>query len=371
MRGSNPIGVDSVRDLQLHIYTIGYYPMGECILILVYEKGKKVVHKSILIDCFKTDQLDILTPILDKYNIIQNGIDFIIWTHPDKDHSMGYDNIVSKYVSPNTCFFIPNGINNSNKNLSSEALNTYNLISAKSYGRNYCVTPVGLSAKQSYPPIFGETEFRDGYTTPLNFHIEILTPILEQSFRKTVCCAGFYPNDISISINIHFGNLRFYFGGDTEDSSLDFIDDRLLRGIDFIKIPHHASSSSTKILEKVNTFYNAKRPITAVSTEFVHGRAILPENETLKKYELYCDRVLVTGDKEHNNKYGVWKVVYNIQDQELYRPEAIGDASIWYEDPNLVISKPYKITNHEKTIPFVCRCLRKLRFLLGNPRRGR
>lgn len=47
------ISVDSNKNLQLHIYVLGHYPMGESILIIVYERIKKKVHKSILIDYYE------------------------------------------------------------------------------------------------------------------------------------------------------------------------------------------------------------------------------------------------------------------------------------------------------------------------------
>jgi len=56
------ISVDSNKNLQLHIYVLGHYPMGESILIIVYERIKKKVHKSILIDYYEKNNINRFKP---------------------------------------------------------------------------------------------------------------------------------------------------------------------------------------------------------------------------------------------------------------------------------------------------------------------
>ena len=325
-----PIGLNDNNKLQLHIYVTGYYPMGESILVIVYERDRKKVHKSILIDCFEQEQINKLHNVLDSYGIDngENCIDFVIWTHPDKDHSVGFGNIISNYTTNETVFILPEGVDGE-MSVSRVAKDSFAVIANESSGNSYNVERVGTSNNRYHPLIYGKTKFVDLYTDPINFEIEVLTPFSGQVFRKTECCSGFCPNDISISLLIKFGQLNFYFGGDSEDNHICMIEEKKLKDLDFIKIPHHGSFSSSKLIEKIDKSYRKERPATSVSTSFVCGQSRLPEKKILEQYQKYSDRVFLTESDPHKDNYGIWKFVYNILEQQLYLPESFGDAAQW------------------------------------------
>ncbi len=329
------IGLQDNSKLQLHIYVLGYYPIGESILVLIYEKDVKKVHKSILIDCFEQNHVNRLSDIIKRYNIDNTKLDVVIWTHPDADHSAGFKNIIDKYVGANTYFIIPEALTEQNIR-SIAGKKAFNELKKFGKSHRYNIERVGVSNRRS-SMYYEELSFEDGYTDPINFCIEILTPFSGYTFYKTEQCSGFIANDISISVIIHFGRLNFYFGGDSENGNINMINEDKLKGIDFIKVPHHGSSSASSLLDKISAYYDRNRPITAISTSFFNGRTNLPKNGILDKYQPFCDRVLLTENANHHDNYGIWKVVYNIQNQELYLPEAIGDASSWYEAPNLAV----------------------------------
>ena len=327
------IAVKENSNLQLHIYVLGYYPLGESILVIIYEKGIKKVHRSILIDCYESNRMNRFSDIFRKYNIDNQKLDVIIWTHPDIDHSIGFKNIIDNYIGPNTYFILPESLTKQNIK-SSSAIKTFDELKEFEKTHRYNIERVSASNRRSNM-LYEELSFDDIYTDPIYFCIEILTPFSGFVFHKTEQCKGFIANDISISVIMHFGKLNFYFGGDSENKNINMINEDMLKGVDFIKIPHHASSSASSLLNKISTNFDNNRPITAISTSFLYGRTNLPTNGILDDYKPYCDRVLLTEDTNHQNNYGIWKVVYNIQSQELYLPEPIGDATSWYKAPNL------------------------------------
>ena len=85
--------VKDISKLQLHIYVLGYYPMGESILAVVWDNAEGLVCKSVLIDCFEHNGFNQLDSILEQYKIDKNKLDYIIlWafqvllasTHPKR-----------------------------------------------------------------------------------------------------------------------------------------------------------------------------------------------------------------------------------------------------------------------------------------------
>ena len=322
------IGTTENRRLQLHIYILGYHPMGESQLIIVYERDVKIVHKAILIDCFEQKNVNRMASILEKYNINTKKLDYIIWTHPDRDHSVGFDNIIRKYSDDKTLFILPDGVTSSKitSKVARKALRDIKNFTQPDFNNLDKVSVSNHRTSTRYKTI----HFDDGFSDTIDFYIEVLTPFSGYVFKKQEYNRGFIQNDISLSVLIHFGALNFYFGGDSENGNISLIDSDMLKGIDFIKIPHHSSSASSELINKVNESYIANRPIIAVSTSFSYGKSHLPNTEILNSYKDYCDKILLTQNDCNINKYGICKFVYNIQSQELYLPETIADSSIYY-----------------------------------------
>lgn len=61
--------VKDISRLQLHIYVLGYYPMGESILVIVYDEIEHIARKSLLIDCFENNGINQMESILNEYKI--------------------------------------------------------------------------------------------------------------------------------------------------------------------------------------------------------------------------------------------------------------------------------------------------------------
>lgn len=100
----------SLSDIELRIHIFGFSPMGECVLVLIYNKAKSIVIRSILFDCFENSKSKQLTLCLDDYKLDKRKLDFVIWTHPDTDHSVGLKDIIERYTSKETIFILPDGM---------------------------------------------------------------------------------------------------------------------------------------------------------------------------------------------------------------------------------------------------------------------
>ena len=327
--------VKDISRLQLHIYVLGYYPMGESILVIVYDKIEHLARKSLLIDCFENNDTNLMESILNEYKIDENKLDFIIWTHPDYDHSVGFSTIVHKYFSKETLFLLPDGF--SKLILRKASLKIFNSLVTvwKTYFSNSDnIEFVNTSNKRKNPIIYGATKYIDGYHDDIEFEIEILTPFANQVFSKTQINKSFKPNDISISLMIRFGNQNFYFGGDVENSAINMIEKERLHNIIFIKIPHHSSKTSDSLPSLLNSIKTSGNMIDAisVSTSFVNNKTQLPELNVLNKYCLFSSKILITDKDNREKNYGIWKFVYNISPQIIEQPIPLGDASVYYSN---------------------------------------
>ena len=321
------ISVDSNKNLQLHIYVLGHYPMGESILIFVYERIKKKVHKSILIDYYEKNNINRFKAVFHKYNIDKQKLDIIIWTHPDLDHSAGLKNIIQKYTKESTYFILPDSLTRDIIK-SDRCKREFDYLLKYEKSHRFSIERAGSSTRQCRPVIYEDIYFHDGITDPINFNLEILTPFSNHVFRKTQVLNTYTANDISLSILIHFGKLNFYFGGDSENGNINEINDEKLRGLDFIKIPHHGSDSSDNLVSKIGKYFLPPRYAFSVCTGFTFGRTNLPDSSVLSKYQTISDYIYLTDNSTHINEYGMWKFVYNILDQQVYKPEPLGDTDI-------------------------------------------
>lgn len=322
------IHIDDCTNLELHIYVLGYYPMGESQLIVIWDSLSQKAIRSILIDCFEINKKNEIHNILDKYCINKRKLDFIIWTHPDLDHSVGFSSIVSKYASQKTCSLIPNGMTNSMFWKAPLAVKKSWISIKHIYNRRkYNVVPVNASNEKMYPDVYCPLKFEDGISDPLEFGIEILTPFAERVFRNIVVNKTNTANNISISLAIRFGECNFYFGGDVENPSINMVDATKLCDLNFIKIPHHGSKSSSKLPKIITSQLRDSIKSIAITTCF--KKTHIPTTEILDKYKNCCKLILRT-DNQHKVSYGIWKLIYGIRPNRLIECSSMGDAIKYY-----------------------------------------
>ncbi|MGX4600874.1 ComEC/Rec2 family competence protein [Faecalimicrobium sp. JNUCC 81] len=192
-------GCDKTSHLAVHIIDVG---QGDSILIQTPNS------KNILVDSGDENSSHIIKSYLKKYKV--KTVDIMIATHPDSDHIGGLDNIINDFNVKS--IFMPEQETNTNayKNLVNACLNK------------------NLSIQHLY---------KDD-TINIEDNIDILT--LNPSFIQD-------DNNLnSIVFKLNFMNKSFLFTGDAEyQNEIDIINSFNLDDVDFLKVGHHGSSSST------------------------------------------------------------------------------------------------------------------------------
>ena len=196
------IGCDKKSLLSIHMIDVG---QGDSILV------QTPTNKNILIDGGDEDSENIIISYLRQKRI--KTIDIIIATHPDSDHIGSLDNIIKK--------FNVNSIYMPEQSTDSEAYQ--NLI-------NSC-TDKNLSIQHLYK--------NDVLNIDNNINIYVLSPsyIQEES------------NLNSIVFKLTFNDNSFLFMGDAEEENeKEILHSFKLNNINFIKIGHHGSNSSSSLV---------------------------------------------------------------------------------------------------------------------------
>lgn len=185
--------------LSIHTIDVG---QGDSILIQTPSS------KNILIDGGDDNSHHIISSYLKKHNV--KNIDYIIATHFDSDHIGGLDNIIDKFNVSN--IYAPN--------YESDTVSYQNLI-------NSCLNKnLNLQCLSS----------GDFINIEDNINLAVLAPSYIQEEN----------NLNSIVFRLDYKNKSFLFTGDAEASNeLNIINSYELNDIDFLKVGHHGSSSST------------------------------------------------------------------------------------------------------------------------------
>jgi len=255
------IGCDKKSLLSIHMIDVG---QGDSILV------QTPTNKNILIDGGDEDSENIIISYLRQKRI--KTIDIIIATHPDSDHIGSLDNIIKK--------FNVNSIYMPEQSTDSEAYQ--NLI-------NSC-TDKNLSIQHLYK--------NDVLNIDNNINIYVLSPsyIQEES------------NLNSIVFKLTFNDNSFLFMGDAEEENeKEILHSFKLNNINFIKIGHHGSNSSS-------------------SLEFI--KKISPDIAAIS-----CG---------YKNQYGHphREVINNLKQNHvsIYRTDRIGDI-VFYSDGEIIFTK--------------------------------
>lgn len=320
------IVVKDNRELQLHVYVLGYYPEGESILIVLWDNSTKQPLKSILTDCYEQNGVNKIYDKLNLYGLKTKKLDYVVWTHPDKDHSVGFSSIVKDYSTRETLFLIPDGWFAFRNFLDKEKRKSWMFLVKQRMANNRTIETINVSNRRKHPLEY-TTLYCDGYSDDFEFGVEILTPFADQVSRHVFINKTREENDISISFIIKFGKVGFYFGGDSENDAIKRIIEDKFKNVIFVKIPHHGSNSSDalpEILERIHK--DDLEQIISVSTGFHIGNNSLPLIEVLDYYKKISSDVLVTEDTVHTNRYGLWCCKFNRKSSKPIELNADGDA---------------------------------------------
>ena len=234
--------------LSINIIDVG---QGDCILISTPE------NKNILIDGGDENSERVIKSYLKKRKIKKLYI--VIATHFDKDHIGSLDYIIDKF----------------------------------NIGKVY--TSKDIDKSQAYNNLIKSCRNK-------NLNFEILKKGDKIKITKDINIIVLNPSYIqenknlnSIAINLSYINMDFLFTGDCEESNeVDMINSYDLENVDFLKIAHHGSSSSSS-----DKFIKETSPDIAVIScgyKNQYGHPHKSTLDTLNKYKVKTFRTDINGD---------------------------------------------------------------------------
>ena len=282
------------NDLQFEINLIGYLTLGESIVFFV-KSNEKVIYSGV-VDCYMygRNKINRTIEILEENNV--QSLDFICWTHPHADHTRGLLEVIEKYRTESTKLIMPNitskDIELYPKSIQPVIRNIYR------YLDKLHTTKIASEAK-----IYEKIIFR----CVGKKYIMYIKGFAPDSNIELNCFANkedFTGNECSVGLVIEIGEFSIVLGGDVENKTIEQVEEFCFeKPIDYIKIPHHSSTSSSKFINMVSEICGSK-PNIACTT--VYRGKKLPKKDILDQYCILCKEVYCTSSEKNNKyKYGV------------------------------------------------------------------
>lgn len=296
--------VQDINKLHLNIYTIGYTEEGESILLLLFD-GTKILH-STLIDCYSEKGYNHIDTILHNTGV--KKINAFIWTHPDRDHSVGIPELLRKYDSAYEAkIFIPHGINKK-ESLSIESADSLNYIERNyNVNRNYKINYISLNEGEIRSLLKYKIKVHgDAF---IDYSFSFILPNSNVVERRINSDEKILWNDFSIFHIVTFNNKNFVFGGDLSRQNVQFINEDWLKDTVFVKIPHHGSDTLDSFIGKLV----GAGVDNAVCTCTTFKSKRLPHEQILTQYKRFSDAFFCTGNNIDTPQYdyGCISIVFN------------------------------------------------------------
>lgn len=277
-------------DLYIELYLIGYKNIGESVIFIVY-CDNKIVYSGV-VDSYE-QEINKTVDILNKKNI--KKLDFICWTHPDEDHSIGIDTLLNNYASENTSVFIPECINGEEYDYNHRVKSTFDILDDILKSRRKSVFKVKSASDYKVLEMFS---FDRGAFGKEEFKIVSIAPN-STILRKNNFNTTFKKNDYSIGLLITLGKFTMLLSGDIENRTIENMECYYIPDIiDYIKTPHHTSDTSDKLLN----YLNDNSCEIACTTVYRKGKINLPNDHVIDLYKSKAKNFYCAGDKSKDLK---------------------------------------------------------------------
>ena len=301
------------NDFSLLIYG-GYKGEGEGILILFLNQDQVI--RTISMDCCKATvngtDCNILHSLLNRHKV--KKIDCFVWTHPHDDHSYGLDELIDCHYRKGSIGILPKQIYGTNndivnmKAMSRRVLHQFNTkFKKKSLKSIDC-----QSREKRCVYSFDMEDVTTGDVK--NVRLYCLTPmdyLLDDKRRNDKKISDSLLNDISLSLVLDIDGYCYFFGGDATDKTLKETDLDFLYQCRWVKIPHHASKSTEKVMQHFNNAIDS-----AVAASFL--RCKLPNTNVLNQYKKKTNQLYVTQLKADDTfDLGMVGYLYSFRDSAV------------------------------------------------------
>lgn len=304
------IQISNKKNFIIKVFVIGYSQKGESIIILFIDEQDNNILYTIVIDCFLYKKINKTKEILEEYNI--SNIDMLCWSHPDDDHTKGIDSIIRNFCTENTKIILPQGVNGKDYDMISYNKNDKILVS-QILRLNEKKKKIQLTASVAtalYHPM-DIIEFSD-YPEKINLNIHALSPHSALINERIGNEKKIDKNELSIALHIKVDEYQFVFCSDIENPTIDNIMTSCFDNPILIKIPHHTSPTSDRLLDIIKTDQNNTLGCTTIYKQ--HN---LPNTELLERYKNICSQIHTTGTSKGKNKnYGVIEYNFHLYSEE-------------------------------------------------------
>lgn len=288
--------------------------MGESILLLLCD-GEQVLF-SVLTDCYCTGKDESLynhvDSIFKEYDV--NHLDAFVWTHPDKDHSVGIERTLGLYDKMHTAeIFVPDGLVSQMKEGGTFCQEARDAV--RYLYENYSAKGSRKDKRHIHTVSTIDREVRDLLTLdfvaddeidPLQCKFRFVLPDDDSCHHTDFWDMELEHNLMSIVYSLEMNGRNYLFTGDLMDDNTKKIHEVILSRINYVKIPHHGSEHSSEFQNILRHYENYR--LTSATTRYNSSGD--PKPSTLKAY---CDMgkvFFVTDKKEY--KVGCIETIVNV-----------------------------------------------------------
>lgn len=318
---SKEVYVGRFEDGWLDIYVVGYPEEGESILGVVRD-GEDCKY-IFLVDNYEYSHSEGIYNHIGELmrSIGADHIDAFLWTHPDLDHSLGIPRILDLLDKERkaTVYMPPlDGIRGLKEEAQEAVDYLYDEYSKKG-SRKYKLKTIDLDedGENDDETVIAKGLFclkiveKNNITgAPLSCVFKFMSPFREyvDRYRHYQIVPNF--NDLSLSVALSVNGRNLLLCGDIEDRTIRRIDDNCLHDVVYVKIPHHASATSSSLMfERLQK--NDTTDAVATTTTFKANK--LPDMGLLGKYKFISKEVYSTGSNEAH-LYGCIKSSVHLAD---------------------------------------------------------
>ena len=305
---SKPILIENnIDELEVFIYVVGYKEEGESIIFIIKDAGISIF--TMVIDSYQFENTNYTIEILKEHNI--QNIDLLCWTHPDLDHTIGLDVIINNFCKE-TIFVTPEGLRERlNKFPDKEASEMLKYIDETHTKRKEAHRHrVGVANDNEYNLILTQN-FVDKSDKKLLLEIKSLAPIYSNIEYYKVNDVNYSKNIYSIVLVVNIGNRKFVFTGDVENRTICHMDLDHIEDIFLLKIPHHTSRSSKKMLEYYTSKYNKSNKEIPIAFTTIYKKHNLPNKDMVNGYKNICSNFYCTNVQNEETKECYGYVCYS------------------------------------------------------------
>lgn len=327
--------VSSFENLIVSIFVIGYKNIGESIVVLFRDicDGSEKIIMSMVIDSYEKEDFNMIRKVLSKYHV--DKLDFVCWTHPHCDHSPGIDSLIRDMFNENMVIFSPkfyygNLMPDLLKSESSKTPEIFDNIwnqvkDHPSFSEIWRTISANGDATHPYLlQLLTEdgTSYKDVcffFLTPIGSRTDVFATKGKQ-FGK--------PNELSVSFILSVDGCDFFFGGDTENEHAAGISKEIVRGMRWIKVPHHCSLGAKCIADSIGPQFDY-----AASTVFKSSN--LPQEEIqiiyAKKGTLHMTQLEENDEYQPLYEYGIIQYDYQFSnDETIVNINTFGNAGQYF-----------------------------------------